>query len=429
MVLMGVQPPCRLARLSTGMPSPEEHAALTMNPKRPRIGPPRRDAAPGSPRRIASIAAFLLLTVVALPPASSRAQGIKPWVPPAADSLLRWSVEAKASFQSNKGDSIGGENFHAYDLVGRMGRRLLRSLGRENLRQASAVEAVIDSLGLDTDVVVDPDLPYFAFLMVRNPYKRTAKAVGFLYWYRENDLRMQGAQFQGGSKPQMRVWWTGSQDAPYSWGVLDRERTANATLHLTLFRLHPKGLFWNLAQVEDTGIHLGEAGSAEWVDVNGDQRLEFAMWVPAAVDSMFDECASCPKRIDELTFVERPEGFRLLDTRLLPTPYSSFTAFVHLLIDNNRAQAARLVKDPGLVSRAVTAGWGARRAWRTWVVEEAEPSSPWPSWLIVRFRGPAGEKRYRINFETNRGRWVIRDWAELTARPARGAPAPGGRTR
>src|SRR5262245_16370749 len=203
-----------------------------MNSERPRIGAPRREPAPGSSRRLVSLAASLLF-ILGFLPAAAFAQNIKPWVPPASDSLLRWATEAKARFQTNKGDSIGGENFAAYDLVGKMGRRLLRSLGRENMRQASAIKPVLDSLGLETDIEVDPDLPYFALLMVRNPYRRTAKAVGFLYWYRENDLRMQGAQFQGGWKPQMRVWWTGNQDAPYSWGVADRSRWREATLRLS----------------------------------------------------------------------------------------------------------------------------------------------------------------------------------------------------
>src|SRR5262249_14795395 len=144
---------------------------------------------------------------------------------------------------------------------------------------------------------------------------------------------------------------------------------------------------------------------------------EFALWAPAEKDSMFDECPDCPKLINELVFVERPEGFRLLDTRLLPTPYSTFTAFIRLLLDNNRTQAARLVKDPAMVSRALAAGWATRRDWRTWVVEDAEPASPWPSWLMVRFRGPHGDHRYGVDFEMYRGRWVIREWADRPLTP------------
>ncbi len=398
-----------------------------MNFTRPRIGTPRRDAAPG---RFPRTLAFTLASILALAawPRASSAQAIRPWVPPSADSLIQWGTEAKAAFRTNRGDSIGGVNFHAYDLVGRMGRRLLRSLGRENMRQASAVKVVLDSLGLDTDVQVDPDLPYFALLMVRNPYRRTAKAVGFLYWYRDNDLRMQGSQFQGGSRPQMRVWWTGNEDMPYSWGVLDRGRANDATLHLTLFRLNPKGFFWNIVQFDDLGIKLGDSGTAAWADVNGDQRLEFVVWFQAEPDSMFDECPDCPKRINELTFIERPEGFRLLDTRLLPTPYSTFTAFIHLLLDNNRGQAARLVKDPVFVTRAIAAGWGVKREWRTWVIEDAEPSSPWPAWLMIRFHGPRGEHRYRVDFETEHGRWVIKEWAERQLNPyGPASPAPSAK--
>jgi len=396
-----------------------------MKSNRPRTGASRRDPAPGTPRRPLLVPIVFVALAACCMPASSSAQAIKPWVPPAADSLLRWSAEAKAGFQTNKGDSIGGDNFRAYDLVGRMGRRLIRSLGRDNMRQVAAIKPVLDSLGLETDVQVDPDLPFFALLMVRNPYRRSAKAVGFLYWYRENDLRMQGAQFQGGWKPSMKVWWTGNQEAPYSWGVLDRARGGDANLRVTLFRLHPKGLFWNLVQFEDTGIRLGDEGTAAWVDVNGDQRSEIAVWIPAEHDSLFDECPDCPKRINELTLVERPEGFRLLDTRLLPTPYSTFTAFVHLLLENNRVQASRLVRDPALVQKALTAGWAARRAWRTWVVEDAEPSSPWPAWLMVRLRGQRGDRRYRVDFEMNRGRWLIRDWSERAV----GAPRDTSKTR
>jgi hypothetical protein len=423
--LLAVQPACSLA------PFPIEAVGLRilvppMNLAKARTGPLHRLPALAGLRRRASAIVLFALILSGLP-VSVSAQVLKPWVPPAADSLVGWATEAKVRFQSNTGDSIGGENFRAYDLVGRMGRRLLRSLGREGMAQASAIRAVLDSLGLETQTLVDPDLPYFALLLVRNPYRRTAKAVGFLYWYRDKDLRMQGAQFHGGFQPVMRVWWTGNKDAPYSWGVVDRNRGDDATVRLTLFRLEPQGLYWNLVQFDDTKIPFGASGSASWVDLNGDRRYELVAWVPAEPDSMFDECSTCPKRINELVFIERPEGFRLLDTRLVPSPYSTFTVFVRLLTENNRAQAAKLVKNPALVQRAVAAGWGSRRGWRTWLIEESEPGAAWPAWLMVRFKGPRGERRYRVDFEVNRGRWVIRDWAERQSPPAGVPPRSGAR--
>src|SRR5688572_10427581 len=387
----------------------------------PRAGGPPIASRGGSTWLPAAAAAALLVAVAPLP---APAQTIKPWVPPASDSLVQWASEAKVRFRANLGDSIGGDNYRAYDLVGRMGRRLLRSLGREGMRQAAAIEPVLDTLGLDTDIRVDPDLPYFALLMVRNPTHRETKAVGFLFWYLENDLRMQGVQFQRGIDPQMRVWWTGAQEAPYSWGVMDRTRGVDPLLRFTLLRLEATGRFWNLVQFDDTGIKMGSAGTSTWADVNGDNRYEAVAWIPAEPESLFDECSSCPKRINELVFMERPEGFRLLDTRLVPTPYSTFTAFIRLLLEGNRSQAARLVKDPALVQRAIAAGWAARKEWRTWLVEEAEPGAAWPLWLLIRHKGPQGEKRYRVDFEMSRGRWVIRNWTERRVAPT--PPRPQG---
>jgi len=394
-----------------------------------RDSPPRRAAPQGrtAPPAPAALALAVLLALAELAP-GAHAQRVKPWVPPGADSLVRWVADAKVLFQANSGDSIGGTNYRPYEQVGNAGRRLLRSMGRSNMIQARALEALLDSLGLDTDVAVDPELPYFTLLMVRNPYRTTAKAVGFLYWWRGEDLRMQGAQFSGGNKPQSRVWWTGNKDAPYSWGVVDFTR-AKGTMHFTLLRLAPNGTFWNLVQYEDSGFELGSSGSVAWTDVNGDLQLELVAWIPGERDSMFEECAGCPKLITELMFAERPNGFGLQDTRIVPSPYSTLTLFVRLLTDGNRAQAARLLKDPGLLDRAVAGGWNTRRN-GLWKIEEAEPGTAWPQWLRVRHTGPKGDRRYTVYFELSRGRWVIRDWAERGTGQGSGAPnaaPPGGK--
>src|SRR5215468_9590849 len=146
-------------------------------------------------RALSALPAAVLAACLALVPTLARAQAAKPWTPPGTDSLVIQVAEAKVKFQSNKGDSIGGNNYKAYETVGLAARRVLRMIGRDNMMQGRAVEAVLDSLGLDTDILVDPEMPIFAFLLVRNPYKLNAKAVGFLYWWKGTDLRMQGAQF------------------------------------------------------------------------------------------------------------------------------------------------------------------------------------------------------------------------------------------
>src|SRR5262245_45754089 len=105
-----------------------------MSPARAGAGH-RSIQAPVPPRRGALVSARLALGMSAAP---LHAQTIKPWVPPAQDSLVDWASQAKAEFRSNTGGSLTGTNFAPYDLVGRIGRRLLRSLGRDNMRQASA---------------------------------------------------------------------------------------------------------------------------------------------------------------------------------------------------------------------------------------------------------------------------------------------------
>ena len=89
-------------------------------------------------------------------------------------------------FRANPGDSLGGTNFLAYQQVGKIGRHLLSSLGRGNMAQAFAVEGVIDSLGLDSEVCVDITMPHFALIMVRNPFSDAspAAACGVCDWDR-----------------------------------------------------------------------------------------------------------------------------------------------------------------------------------------------------------------------------------------------------
>src|SRR6266702_743038 len=90
-------------------------------------------------------------------------------------SLAAWATEARGRFHANAGDSVGGANYRASELVGQMSRRLLRSLGPGGLLQAHGVKSQLDSLGLDADVVLDPTESAFALVMVRNPYRFSAQ--------------------------------------------------------------------------------------------------------------------------------------------------------------------------------------------------------------------------------------------------------------
>src|SRR5439155_22348959 len=120
---------------------------------------------------------------------------------------------------------------------------------------------VLDSLGLDTEVAIDPALPGFVLLVAHNPFRATAGSIGFLYWYRGADLRMQGVVVRGGRAPKMRVWYTAKEDGPYEWAIVDHGG-ADDHMNLLLLRLNAEGYFWTMVQYEGVGPDLGGVGSA-----------------------------------------------------------------------------------------------------------------------------------------------------------------------
>ncbi len=366
------------------------------------------------PSRTPLLVPLLVLALLTGLPAGARAQRVV-WVggEPEADTLRLWTAQALAGFRGDPGDSVGGANYAACEKVGLIGRRLLRAQGRRDLLLAPAIRPALDSLGFVTEVATDPASPTFALLMVRDPARPLAEAVGFLYWFREGDLRMQGVLFRGGHRPRLRVWWTGRAEHPYECGVLDETRAR--AQRFTLLRLAPDGASWVVQQDEDRYPTLGTAGEAQWVDLNGDQRPELVAWSPAVTDSLFAECAACPRLVTERTFIEGRDVFELQDERLLPTPYATLVLFVRLLLDGQTAPAEKLVRDPARVRDALAQGWGERVVRTPWQVEFGEKDTAWPRRLELRFAGPQGVKRYGIVFGRRDGRWIIENWFEPRA--------------
>lgn len=376
--------------------------------------PERRDA-----RRSARLAVWFAAACACLLAAPARAQAPRAWVPP-VDSMRVWSEAAVAGFRAVTSDSVGGRNSAPYEIVGRFARRMLRAMGPRDLLQAHAIVPVLDSLGLDVDVAVDPAQPTFALVMVRNPFRFTAHAIGFLYWTKVEDFRMQGAEFQGGMDPQMRVWWTGKSDRPYEWAVLEHQRGA-APVHFTLFRLTAGGTYWNLTQDVERNPILGVPGAAVFTDINSDGVPEVLHWPVPATDSLFVPCGDCPKLTYQNLYVERQDqGFVLEDSHLLATGYATFVAFIRRLLDKDRVGASRLLRNPADVTLAIAEGWGVRRGPGTWRIEYVEEGEPWPRWMEARFAGPQGAKRYLIRFGKREDKWVIDNWVV----PKAAAPKP-----
>lgn len=368
------------------------------------------------PRVKAALAVFavpaLALALSSAPAAAQTAsQLVKPWVPPSGDSLTAWAAQARTGFREATGDSVTGPNYVPYEQAGIAARFLLHSLGPERLAQAHLIKPALDSLGLEADIALDPTQPNFALVMVRNPFRFSAQSVGYVYWYRGADLRMQGVVFLGGMEPRMRVWWTGKQERPWECGVIEHQRGEGA-LHFTLLRIDPSGGWWHIVQDAITSPVLNEPGEAQFADLNHDGIPELMTWTRPPTDSLVVPCSDCPRMITQRTWVERPLGFQVMDTRILSTPYSTFVLFIRALLANNRAGASVLVSEPEQVTRAIAAGWGVRKKAGTWQIEYGEPGEAWPGWFEVRFAGPQGVKRYVVHFAERDGRWIIADWIE-----------------
>lgn len=373
-------------------------------------------------RRFRSPAALLAFLIVALAAPESRAQMIKPWTPATPDSMLRMAAEARTAFRANRGDSVTGPNFHAYEVVGRMAMRQVRSLGRASLAQAPAIESLLDSLGLDTEIAFDPRQPTFLIVMVHNPFQRTAPAVGFLYWHRGEELRWQGSVYRGGRSPEMRVWWTGDKNAPYRLAVMDRVLGEPEERRLTTFSLNSLGTLWSPGQYEGAGPDFSNAKETAFVDINRDGRPEILVWSVATAESLFESCRECPPLLTEQTWVERDSRFQMDDSRVMPSAYSTFVVFIRLLREGNKAGAARLLVNPAKVEDAIREGWASGGGRGLWSAEYVEPGNAWPRWLAMRFRGGKDRPLYTVRFVQRDTRWVIENWIRQVP-PARRAAA------
>ena len=386
---------------------------------------------PRTPARLAApfllVAALVAVAVVARP---APAQTIKPWAP-ASDTLLQLASNARVRFQKQLGDSATGGNYEAYDLVSQAARRLLRALGRDNVRQAHAIEGTLDSLGLDTEVAYDPLSPTTVFLLVRNPFRPGSDAIGYLYWYRGSDLRVQGVGFPPSINPRLRVWWTGKQDAPYEAGVLFDIKRGVRQPSFKLFRMTSTGHFWNLIQYEGKGPHFEVNSEAQFADVNRDGLPELLVFSRLQPDSTLEVAPGAPGLVNELVYTERAEGFVLHDLRTLPGPVHTLFLFGDLLAKRQHERARQLLLKPERLTEAITRGWGNDTGRGAWLVEYAEPNQAWPEWLALKVREKGGSKRWIFHFTIRDGRWIIRDWLPVVdSRPgATPAPAPSDTSR
>jgi hypothetical protein len=343
---------------------------------------------------------------------------VRPWSPASADSITGLAAEAMVRFRQMKADTLGESEIIPFEKVGQAARRLLRRLGREQLLLAPSIESSLDSLGLDTDVVQDPAVPNIVLVLVRNPFRLTQQAVGYLLWYRGPDLRMQGVSFPPCIQPQMRSWWTGQQGSPYATAVLYRERREGTPAGFVYLRLAPDGFYWNLVQYEGRGPDLGPLSNAGFVDANRDGLPELVAYSASPPDSIMRIEPPVQPILREVLYTDRGQGFIPHEARYVGGPLHTLRTFVSLLRAGDRDGARALMLRPDLFELVEAAGWARTRTAGSFVVDRQEEGQPWPEWYGVRVLGVNGMRRWVVHFAFQGGRWLIRDViAEEVPRP------------
>ena len=412
------------------MPCPTSAGAI------PRSDPGRVRARAPRPRSLALVAVPPVLAVFAV--FAAHADPISPlvhaWVPKHADSLTVQSERARVGFRAAKSDSAGGDHFLPYQQVGLMVRNLLVDMGREHMPEAGVLEGVLKAQGLVADLRVDPGQPGFAMAMVRNPYRPSADAVAFLYWYRGSELKYQGQYVPGGRDSHFRVWWSGGQ-WPYTCAFTFHQNDARRTLGFIMLRLESDVSSWTLTQFPGNGPDIGWSGEADFHDVNGDGVTELVAWLRVPSDTAFTECTGCPGVNIERVYTLHERGYDLEDSRVVPTPYATFQRLISELADHNRPAALRLLLRPTLLDSALAEGWGANHGPGSWRLVRVEAGEQWPRWLDMRHESQPGRPEYAVHFAQHDGHWVISHWfREPTASsalpadpkgPGASAPAPG----
>ena len=371
------------------------------------------------PATFTRASALWLVIALSAVPAVARAQAVKPWTPAGADSITSLVSEAKVRFRQTTSDTIDDQTIIPFERVGQAARRLLRRLGRNGTLFAPSIEDALDSLGLKTEVVNDPQLPSIVLVMVHNPYRLTQQAVGYLLWYRGVDLRMQGAAFPPCMKPRLHSWWSGRPSSPYAAAIIYETRTAQPKLGFKYLELSGDGYYWNLVQYEGNGPELGLAGDATFADMNGDGRPELVSWSQAPADSILTTMPPVHPMIREAIYTDRGRGFVVHDARVLPGPLATLDLFLSWLHEGKPDNARHLLVDPTFLDMALKLGWADLKSPRNFVVDMQEEGHACPDWLGARITTKAGSQRWVFHFTLQDGHWLIKDWLAEQQAPNR----------
>jgi hypothetical protein len=246
----------------------------------------------------------------------------------------------------------------------------------------------LDSLSIGYELESDGDL------MLVNLFARAAPDAGawpFLFWGEGPALRYQAVE--GQSLRLLDIARHGADGAAILYG----RRSAHGVQPLVMtWTLDPAGR-WQLGETLGPDS-LGGVGDGRFESGPGEALdLVTRTW---EASRRFDECPTCPHVMVERRLRWDDAPFRILDARLMPTPYTAFVAFADALADADRLEAERWVVDPTLVDSADALGWGLSNApWRV------APGTTERAQEMVVYRGRSDA--YELHFVRRGNVWAI----------------------
>ena len=342
----------------------------------------------------------------------------KPWRPAAADSVTQWAIEGRNLLAESNSPELGDREVVGYRWVDKVAKAYFHALGPHGMAAAGGLSAFLDSLRLKGSVVSDRVYPAFSFVLFSNPSHDNYAQLGYLYWFRGDEVRSQPIYLKGGHDPELRVWWTGRSQAPWEMGLLyTMEHDRDSAPEFIFMRMIATGAGWEPVQA-GVDVDFGGKGSASFADLDGDGIPEIVSWVRGVPDTLFVPCkdAGCPELLTERTFtLER--GYELYDQRTVATPYATLVLFVRSLVGGKEAIAQSLVTDPSVVQKARALGWGPKLRRRgTFRALAPHGATRWPDRLRFDY-GPQGiyDSILEVRFAQSQGHWLIDDIVTLTA--------------
>ena len=350
------------------------------------------------PARHASGAALALALLAAVAGCQRRPQ----LVPASADSSAV-AVDSFRVFAREAADRWeSGVNDEAAAASARVVREAL--LTRPNAPWAERARGVLASLGIAAEVAGGDRA------QVPNLFSRTdSEGPSWPYLFRRDGgrPRFQAIEGRGMRLQQLDTRDFGGDSAPTDSAqvaVLWAKRVSAGLQPQVLVWKYARGGRWDLLQTLGPDS-LGGTGSGEFVASDSIRGLNARTYRPTPY---FDECATCPHIFHERRFAWGTTGFTRIADRPVPSPYSTFAAFIAALVANDRERATQLVVDRSLVDFARRFEWNAPGKGR-WRVAPATDES---AIELVFLRG--AKDAYRVRFDARENDWVIAGFEPTT---------------